>query len=144
MLELWCTGDDAAEGLGDCLVAQAHAKRRDCGAKSADQLDRNTCVARDTWARRDDDEVWRELARLLDGDGVIAFDRDARAELAQILVQVVGEAVVVVDQQDVGTHATTSSFLSERTIADSIRSASPTAARTACALFSVSWYSVAG
>src|SRR5829696_6938629 len=88
-----------------------------------------------------------QLAGFVDGDGVIALDGDAGAELAQELVQVVGEAVVVVDQQNVRAHATTSSFgCGDWTglDVDSMRSASPTAASTAWALFSVSWYSVAG
>ncbi len=62
-------------------------------------------------------------------DFVVAKDFHVRAELAEIVVQVVGERIVIVDQEN---HR----FLH--------CSASSTAFSMARALFSVSWYSIFG
>src|SRR5438046_1830822 len=83
----------------------------------------------------------RRVADAHDDAAVAAHDGHLCAALAHELIQVVGKAVVVVDEQDI--HATTSSFtgIGWR---PSMRSASATAESTACALLSVSWYSVDG
>ena len=49
---------------------------------------------------RDDDAVGRALEQLVDGRDVVAHDLDLGAQLAQVLDEVVGERVVVVDDED--------------------------------------------
>ena len=68
----------------------------------------------------------------VDRDRVVALDADVRAELAEVLREVVGERVVVVDQQEL--HDAASSAV--RAIA--------TARSTARALLTVSSYSSSG
>ena len=80
-------------------------------------------------AGRDDDFFRPERLDFVERDFVVAKDFHVGAELAQIVIQVVGERIVIVDQQN---HR----FLH--------CSASSTAFSMARALLSVSWYSSFG
>ena len=93
----------ATESLDDRLVAEADPERRRRRAEDEDQLDRDAGVDRPPWARRDDEAVGSELARLGDGQVVAAPDDDLGAQLLEQVDEVVGERVVVVDDED--THA---------------------------------------
>ena len=90
----------AAEALDDRLVAEADAERRRRRAEAEDQLDRAAGVDRPPWARRDDEAIGSELARRGDGHLVAAPDDDLGAELLEQVDEVVGERVVVVDDED--------------------------------------------
>ena len=93
--------DRAAEGLRQGLVAQADAQRRYPGLGEApDGLERDARLVGRAGAGRDDHAVGAALEELVDGGGVVAHDVDLRAELPQVLHEVVGEGVVVVDHQD--------------------------------------------
>src|SRR5690606_28565673 len=76
----------------------------------------------------DDDGLRLQAGHLLDGDAVVPVDRLGRPQLAQVLDQVVGEGVVVVDHDD---HQSPSSAISSARI-------------RARALFWASRYSAAG
>ena len=137
MHQLGSARDHAAEGFGDRLVSKAHTENRDRRSQRADELYRDPRVARHAGAWRDHDEVRRQRTDLFDAGDIVPNNSHQRPELAQVLVQVVGKAVVVVDQQHARrAHATTSSF----TVAGrpSMRSASATAASVAFALLIVS------
>ena len=54
--------------------------------------------------RRDEQAVGGAAPDLGDVDGVVAEDLELGAELAELLDEVVGERVVVVDDQDAGRH----------------------------------------
>src|SRR5215210_3297712 len=91
----------AAEGLRERLVAQADAERRDARlGKPAHHLDADARLVRRAGARRDHRAVPGALEQLLDGDGVVADHVQLRAQLAEVLDEVVGERVVVVDDED--------------------------------------------
>jgi hypothetical protein len=62
-------------------------------------------LVRRAGTRRNHDAVGLERKRLLDGQLVVAHDGQLRAQLAQILHQVIGKAVVVVNHQNL--HGTT-------------------------------------
>ena len=66
---------------------------------------RDAGVLRPRWTRADDDAVELPGRDLLDADLVVARDLDVGAQLAQVLVEVVGERVVVVEQQDAQARA---------------------------------------
>ena len=51
-------------------------------------------------ARRDDDAVGPRRDEIGDGRAVVAHDVDLRTQLPQVLDEVVGERVVVVDDED--------------------------------------------
>src|SRR4051794_26107555 len=92
--------DLAAEGLDDHLVAEADAERRHARAEPPDELDRDARARRPAGAGGDDEVRGREPLGLVGVDGVVTADDDLRAELAEQVREVVGERVVVVDQQD--------------------------------------------
>src|SRR4051794_23091552 len=93
--------DGAAEGLGERLVAQADAERRDAGlGKPLDDLEADARLVRGARAGRDDDAVGPSLEQLVDVRGVVAHDVELAPQLAQVLDEVVGEGVVVVDDED--------------------------------------------
>src|SRR3954471_14624986 len=121
--ELPCGADLASEGLRQRLMAKADAQGRDARRESAQDLDRRAGGGR-TAGTGGDDEVRRvQELRSVRVDRVVSPDDDVRTELAEEVREVVGEAVVVVDQED---HATSSA----RSIACS--SAASLARHSAC------------
>ena len=100
-----CTGscriDASAPRLHERLVAEADAERRDPRQReAADRLERDPGLVRRARARRDDHPVVAADQQLIDGRVVVADDLELGAELAQVLDEVVGEAVVVVEDED--------------------------------------------
>src|SRR5581483_5423645 len=96
--------DTRAERLTDALVAEADAEYRDLAAELPHECERDARLIRGAGAGRDDDARGRSLADFLDRECVVAHDLDVFAELAQVLDEVVGEAVVVVDHENHGAH----------------------------------------
>ena len=87
--------------LHERLVAEAYAERWDPGGReAADRLERDPGLVRGARPRRDDHPVIATEQQLLDRRVVVAHDLELGAELAQVLDEVVGEAVVVVDDED--------------------------------------------
>src|SRR5579859_4045928 len=118
----------AAEGLGQALVAEADAQDRHPPGQLLDGPGRDAGLTRRARPRRDDQgPVARQL---VDPDGVVAVDVDLGAQLGEALDQVVGEGVVVVDHGHGAAHG--------------IASASATAWNMAPAFSKVSWYSRLG
>src|SRR5262249_27896548 len=124
--------DPAAEHLAHALMAEAHAEQGRCAGESPDHVHRDPGLVRRARPGRDRARVRRPLGDRVEPDRVVALDRDLGAELAEVLREVVGERVVVVDQQEL--HGAVRSAV--RAIA--------TARSTARALLTVSWYSVSG
>ena len=87
----------AAIGRADRLVAQADAQDRHRAAQLADQRDADAGLVRRTRPRRDHDLLRRQRRHIADAQLVVALHQHIGAQLAQILVQVVGERVVVVE-----------------------------------------------
>src|SRR3954471_3393552 len=93
--------DVGAEVLRQGLVAQADPERGDAGLGEApDDLEADAGRVGRARAGRDDDAVGAPLEQLVDRRAVVAHDVDLAAQLAQVLDEVVGERVVVVDDQD--------------------------------------------
>src|SRR5262245_5038312 len=120
----------AAEGGADRLVAEADAEDRDRAREALDQRHRDAGLARRARSRRDDDAVGRQRRDLRETDAVVAPPLDLRPELREILHEVVGEGVVVVDHEEPRRHHSPS--------------ASRTAFTTARALFTHSRCSASG
>src|SRR5262249_37707441 len=81
---------------------EADAEDRQPACEFADRLDRDTGFGRRARPRRDhepSDAAGHALAQFVDRDFVVAKHLDIGAEFAEVLHQVVGEAVVVVDHQ---------------------------------------------
>src|SRR4030095_11110894 len=82
------------------LMTEADAEDWHLARERADQLAGTTGLARCTGAGRDDEMRRRERAGGARVERVVAPYRDVRAEHAQALDEVVGEGIVVVDEQD--------------------------------------------
>ena len=79
-------------------MTETYAEDRDLYAELSDDLDDVAGVLRSARSRRKDDTVGRQRADLLDGQFIVADDLDIGIDLADVLVKVVGKAVVIVDQ----------------------------------------------
>ncbi len=90
----------AAVGLADRLMAETDAEDRDVGAEPLDRLDADAGFGRRAGAGGEDDPLGIERGHLVDGDLVVAHDLHHRAFLADIVDEVEGEAVVIVDDQE--------------------------------------------
>ena len=90
----------AAIGLADALVAQADAQDGRGRAHALDDLQRDTGFVRGARTGRDDDAFRRELLYLVHRQRIIAHHHDLGPQRLQVLHEVVGEAVVVVEHQE--------------------------------------------
>ena len=92
--------DIAAIDLTDRLVAEADAKNRCGGSKFADEFERDACFVGCAGAGRDADAFRLECFHLVHRDHVIAENFHLRSKLAEILDEVVGEGVVVIEDEE--------------------------------------------
>src|SRR5205807_4312842 len=92
--------DRGAEGLADRLMAEADAEDRDARPEPADNLEGDARVVGCPRARRDHDPLRPHRADPGQVDRVVADDLGLGAEFAEVLDKVVGEGVVVVDDED--------------------------------------------
>ena len=92
--------DLAAERLDDRLVPEADAERGGRRREPADDLDRRARVCRAARAGGDDEMRRREPRRGLCVDRVVPPHDHFRAELPEQVHEVVGERVVIVDDQN--------------------------------------------
>src|SRR5439155_24621783 len=90
--------DLAAERGHDRLVAEANAERRH--PQPPHKLDADARAFRPPRAGGEDEMRRRELRRFVRVDRVVPPDDDLRAELAEQVREVVGERVVVVDEEN--------------------------------------------
>jgi hypothetical protein len=89
--------DVAAEGVTDALMAKADTEDRIAAGELHDRLDRDAGFPRGAGARRNHDLVRRQALDVFDRDLVVTHDRHVRSQFAEILHQVVGERIVIVD-----------------------------------------------
>src|SRR4051794_39383994 len=83
------------------LVPEADAEDwRARFGEGANRIDRDARLLRRTWARRNDEPIGLQPNELGDRRLVIADDAHLSAPLPQVLDEVVGEGVVVVDHED--------------------------------------------
>ena len=99
-----CPEPLAAEDLPDALMAQAHAEQRDLPGQLADGGQRHAPVPGPSRSRRDQHRVGILGPDPGDVDGVVAEDDRRRAQLTQLLDEVVDERVVVVEDEYPRSH----------------------------------------
>src|ERR1700758_3602912 len=95
--------DLSSKSLANRLMSQANAQYGHFPGEVADQLDADPGVGRRARARRNHDALRAERLYFRDADLVVAAHLDLRPQLAQILHQVVGKRVVIVENEDHGT-----------------------------------------
>jgi hypothetical protein len=90
----------ASKSLADGLVAQANPQDRDHAGKTFNYRQGDAGLVRRAGTRRNDNGFRLKLLYLLAGNLIIANHLYLPAQFAQVLDQVVGERIVVVDHQD--------------------------------------------
>jgi hypothetical protein len=100
--------DDAARRLANGLMAEADAEERDLAHEFLDALDGDAGFGRCAGAGGDDQMAWFLSSNLVRGDLVVPvnFDLQTIVDLPQPLDKVVGEGVVVIDEQNHGRETT--------------------------------------
>src|SRR6185437_6491014 len=104
--ELGGTDDLGTEGRADGLMAEADAEGGDLlvgrqRGEALDERDEDAGVLRCAGAGREDDSRGAQGDNFVGGDLVVAFDDDlALTQFADVLDEVVGEGVVVVEDED--------------------------------------------
>src|SRR6266404_1554021 len=93
-----CPHDAPAKGLADRLMAEAYAQDRQLARRCLDQIQADPGPVGVARARRENDALGPHRQHIGGRQLVVATNLDAGAELAQEVVEVVGEAVVVIDQ----------------------------------------------
>src|SRR5262249_30561954 len=92
--------DLRAEGLADRLMAETHPEDGRRAREAQYDVDADACVGGRARPGRDHDVRGRHDGDLLERDLVVADDLRVRAQLAEVLDEVVRERVVVVDDED--------------------------------------------
>ena len=100
-----------AVGVADALVAQADAQHRQPRPEMADDVVGDARLPGRAGAGRDDDAGRRHFRNFRQRNPVVADDADFGAQFAEVLVQVPGKAVVVVNEQQHQYSSTSSSQL---------------------------------
>ena len=91
--------DLAAIDLADRLVAKANPKDRHVAAGALDELEANAGAVRIARSGRQHDGLRSFGQHLVDGHLVVTVDAGRRAQFAEEMHEVVGEAVVVIDER---------------------------------------------
>src|SRR6185369_4150460 len=90
----------ATKRLTNRLMAQTHSKQRNFPRESLDHVDRDSRTVWRSGAGRDHDPLRTQtILNLVERDAIVAPHFNRRAQLTEILDQVVSERIVVVDYQ---------------------------------------------
>lgn len=92
--------DFRAESRADGLMSQANPENRNFAGKMPDQFDADACILRRTRPGRNYDALGPEIFKFADRDLVVAANLNLGAEFSEILDQVVGKGIVIVENED--------------------------------------------
>src|SRR5271157_5583918 len=99
--EIGSAHDDAAERRADGLMSQAHAEQRNFRTECCNDLHGNPRFGRRARPGRDNDCFGGKRADFVEGDPVVPRDAHlALVQFAEILHQIEGERIVIVDDQN--------------------------------------------
>jgi hypothetical protein len=90
----------AAKGLADSLVAEADAQNGHLVLRLGDKVEADPGLIGRAGARRQHNCLGPCRENLADADLVVAMDHRLGAEITQEVIEVPGEAVVIVDEDD--------------------------------------------
>ncbi len=100
MHEVFCADDFTSKNLADGLVAEADAEDGSGVTKLADDITTDASFVWRAGARGDANALGGEFADFVDAHSIIANHLHFRAKLAKVLHEVVGEGVVVIDNEE--------------------------------------------
>lgn len=92
--------DLAAKSGANGLMSEADSEKWNLAGKMTNQFDADARILRRAGAGGDHDAIGMEGFEFIDGDFVVAAHLDARTQFAQVLDQVVGKGVVIVENED--------------------------------------------
>ena len=98
--DFWRANYAAAKCGANCLVAEANTENWNFPREALDERNTDAGFFRRAGAGRDHDAVGAELFDFIERDLVVAADLEFLSHLAEILCQVVGEGVVVIEEQN--------------------------------------------
>ena len=98
--------DIASVNLTDALMAEADSEDGDDSAHFFNHLAADPRVVRSAGARRYTDTLGCFLANFIERDLVVAMHLHLRAQFSEVLDEVVGERIVVVDDKQHGREST--------------------------------------
>ena len=91
--------DFAAVDLADALVAEADSENGNFPSEFPDRVATDAGFGRGAGTGGDDDFFWCEFCNVGQGDLVVALHEQVGAEFAEILDEVVGKGIVVIDDE---------------------------------------------
>src|SRR5258708_7660655 len=94
-----CAYDFPAESSPQSLMAQADAQNRQFAGQMPEKIDADTCLLWGTRPGRDHNTLRAHGLNFFDRDLVVAADYHFRTQFAQILHQVVGERIVIIEHK---------------------------------------------
>jgi hypothetical protein len=99
------THDFAAERRADGLMSQTHSQHRHIARKMADQFNADSGLLRRARPGREQNPLGVHRLYVGNGELIVPAHQHVGAQFAQILDQVVGEGIVVVEDEDHGCPA---------------------------------------
>ena len=99
MAKFGCSHDVSTKDMADCLMTKTHPKQRNETRRATDQLTRDSGIFWSTWPRRNNDRTGVGGEQGISAGFVVTHDLDNGTKFAEILHEVVDEAVVVVDHE---------------------------------------------
>src|SRR6056297_1083644 len=98
--DLFCRDNVAALGRADALMTQANTKDWQVFGRALHKLDADTSLVWSARSGREDDPVKCSGEGLVDSNVIIADNLCLSANLFEIVHQVPGEAVIIIDDED--------------------------------------------
>ena len=89
----------SAVRFGDALMSETDAQDRNLGPESQDDFFADARFARRARSGRNADVLRRQVCNFIQRDLVVSLDEKFTSKLAEILHEIVGERVVVIDQE---------------------------------------------
>src|SRR5438105_15879866 len=99
MHETGSADDISAIGLCDALMTETDAQDWNLGPESQDDFFADSRFAWRARAGRNADVLRRLVCNFIQRDFIVSFDQKFTSKLAEILREIVGERVVVIDQE---------------------------------------------
>jgi len=98
--KFWGANDFSAKSGADGLVSETNTEDGEFSGEAFDEFDGDASFLRRARTRRNHNALGLAACNFLDGDFVVAMHFDGATKFAEILREVVGKRVVVVQQQN--------------------------------------------
>ena len=90
--------DPRPVSLADRLMAEAYAEDREIRSQLSDDLNADACRRGIARSRRKDDPLRLHAGDLFYAFFIVSNDRDIRIQRPDELIQIIGKAVIIIDQ----------------------------------------------